>query len=94
MRFETTVLDVGGLHWATSEPIVERTLGRRPGVLSVRASAISQTANVTYDADETSLAQLVGWVIDCGYHCEGRSVPDHLCEPMAEPPSGHDVPGL
>lgn len=94
MKVETTVLEVGGLHWATSEPIVERTLARRPGVLGVEANALSQTASVTYDADETSLAQLVDWVTECGYHCEGRSVPNHICEPMADPagalaPVGH-----
>lgn len=94
MKVETTVLEVGGLHWATSEPIVERTLARRPGVLGVEANALSQTASVTYDADETSLAQLVDWVTECGYHCEGRSVPNHICEPMADPagapaPAGH-----
>ena len=84
MKVETTVLEVGGLHWATSEAIVERALARRPGVLGVQASAASQTANVTYDADATSLAQLVGWVTECGYHCQGRSVPHHVCEPMAD----------
>ncbi|WP_315092814.1 heavy metal translocating P-type ATPase [uncultured Cellulomonas sp.] len=87
MKVETTVLEVGGLHWATSEPIVERALARRPGVLNVEANALAQTANVTYDADETSLAQLVGWVTECGYHCEGRSVPQHICEPMDDPAS-------
>ncbi|NUU17024.1 heavy metal translocating P-type ATPase, partial [Cellulomonas humilata] len=87
MKVETTVLEVGGLHWATSEPIVERALARRPGVLNVEANALAQTANVTYDADQTSLAQLVGWVTECGYHCEGRSVPQHICEPMDDPAS-------
>ncbi|GEL97322.1 heavy metal translocating P-type ATPase [Cellulomonas terrae] len=87
MKVETTVLEVGGLHWATSEPIVERALARRPGVLGVEANALAQTANVTYDADQTSLAQLVGWVTECGYHCEGRSVPHHICEPMDDPAS-------
>lgn len=85
MKVETTVLEVGGLHWATSEPIVERALARRPGVLGVEANALAQTANVTYDADQTSLAQLVGWVTECGYHCDGRSVPQHICEPMDDP---------
>src|SRR5450756_1577637 len=82
MRIQTTVVQVGGLHWATSEAIVRKVLSRRPGVLSVEASAVSQTANITYDADRTSVAQLVGWVNECGYHCEGRSVPDHVCHPM------------
>ena len=51
MASETTVLEVGGLHWATSEPIVEKTLTRRPGVLAVEANAASQTATVVYDPD-------------------------------------------
>ncbi len=89
MKSETTVLEVGGLHWATSEPIVEKTLARRPGVLAVEANASSQTATVTYDPDRTSVAQLVGWVTDCGYHCAGQSVPDHVCDPMSEPTTTH-----
>ena len=90
MRIETTVLNVGGLHWATSEHIVERALGRRAGVIGVQANAMSQTANVTYDAEVTSLAQLVGWVNECGMHCEGRSVPSHVCDPMVAPGGAED----
>jgi len=94
MTNQTTVLEVGGLHWATSEPVIEKTLLRRPGVLAVEASAVSQTATVTYDPDKTSVAQLVGWVNDCGYHCAGQSVPDHVCDPMAEaaPTEAHAAP--
>ncbi|WP_238695424.1 cation transporter [Ornithinimicrobium flavum] len=85
MKNRTTVLEVGGLHWATSEPVIEKTLLRRPGVLAVEASAASQSATVTYDPGTTSVAQLVGWVNACGYHCAGQSMPDHLCHPMTEP---------
>jgi len=85
MNSQTTVLQVGGLNWATSAAIVEQTLGRRPGVLAVVANAVSQTANVTYDPDRTDIAELSGWVRDCGYHCAGQSVPEHVCDPMAEP---------
>jgi Cu2+-exporting ATPase len=88
MKNQTTVLEVGGLHWATSEPVIEKTLLSRPGVLAVEASAVSQTATVTYDADRTSVAELVGWVNDCGYHCAGQSVPGHVCHPMTEPGTG------
>ena len=73
------------MNWATSAAIVEQTLGRRPGVLAVVANAVSQTANVTYDPDRTDIAELSGWVRDCGYHCAGQSVPEHVCDPMAEP---------
>ena len=89
MKSETAVLQVGGLHWATSEPIVEKTLARRPGVLAVEANVSSQTATVTYDPGRTSVAQLAGWVTDCGYHCAGQSVPDHVCDPMSEPTTTH-----
>ena len=51
--------------------MIERTLLGVPGVLAVEASAVSQTATVTYDPNQTSVAQLVGWVNDCGYHCTG-----------------------
>ncbi|HEY3544476.1 MAG TPA: cation transporter, partial [Propionicimonas sp.] len=90
MKLKTTVLDVAGIHWSTSEKIIERALARRAGVVGVQASALSQTANVTFDAEVTSVASLVAWVNECGFHCEGRSVPDHVCEPMpAEDPAVH-----
>jgi Cu2+-exporting ATPase len=70
----SVVLNVGGLHWATSQDVVG-ALSRRPEVVDVAANAVSQTALVTYDPSVTSMTQLVGWVRDCGYHCSGRSVP-------------------
>jgi Cu2+-exporting ATPase len=86
---ERVVLQVGGLHWATSAPGIERVLLQRPGVERVEANAANQTATVTYDPGRTSVAELAGWVRDCGYHCAGRSVPEHVCEPMSEPHAGH-----
>ena len=62
----TTVLHVGGLHWATSEQSVESTLARRAGVESVEANAANQSATVTYDPDVTSVSELAGWVRECG----------------------------
>ena len=79
----TTVLHVGGLHYASEQAIVERALSRRPGVLAVEANPVAQTATVTYDAAATSVDELSRWVEDCGYHCAGRSVPGHVCDPMA-----------
>src|SRR6516164_7884353 len=98
----TVVLAVGGLHWATSEATVQTALLRRPGVMSVDANAANQTATVTYDPSRTSVAELSKWMRDCGFHCAGRSVPEHICDPMSEPaepgaaaptpeePTGHD----
>jgi P-type Cu2+ transporter len=82
---QRTVLQVQGLHWATSERGIESALMRQPGVEAVAANAANQTATVTYDPQETSVVQLSRWVRDCGYHCAGGSVPNHVCEPMEEP---------
>ncbi|MEV6099525.1 heavy metal translocating P-type ATPase [Nocardia sp. NPDC051981] len=81
----TTVLDIRGLHWASQQNVVKSVLGRRPGVLAVDPNPVSQTATVTFDPAHTSVADLRAWVQECGLHCAGQSVPNHVCDPMAEP---------
>ena len=89
---QTVVLEVTGLNWATSKNVAEATLGRRPGVVTVDANPVAQTATVAYDPTLTDVAELSDWVRDCGYHCAGQSVPHHVCDPMTEPrpATGHD----
>ncbi len=90
---QVTVLHVGGLHYGSQKAVVERALGKRPGVLEVEANPAAQTAAVTFDPDRTSVADLRRWVEECGFHCAGQSVPGHICDPMAEPgaaPAPHD----
>jgi len=82
-RETTSVLHVGGLHYASEKAVVERALGSRPGVLAVEANPVAQSATVTFDPATTSVEQLAGWVEECGYHCAGRSVPGHICDPLA-----------
>jgi Cu2+-exporting ATPase len=87
-----TVLEVQGMHFASEKEIVERVLRRRPGVLEVDANPVAQTATVSFDTAETSVAELRRWVVECGYHCSGQSVPSHICDAMEEPtapPMGH-----
>ncbi|MBO3751030.1 copper-translocating P-type ATPase [Streptosporangiaceae bacterium NEAU-GS5] len=81
----TVVLDVRGLHWASQQSAVATPLGRRPGVLDVEVNPVAQTATVRFDPAATSVAELRDWVIECGYHCAGQSVPSHICDPMDEP---------
>ncbi|ALU40851.1 ATPase P [Kocuria flava] len=80
----TAVMEVKGVRWASSKAVAEAALSRRPGVLRVEANPVSQTANVTYDPGRTSIKDLTGWVRECGYHCAGQSVPDHVCDPLQE----------
>jgi Cu2+-exporting ATPase len=85
----TAVLDVSGLQWATEQNVVTARLCRRPGVLQVEVNPVAQTATVVFDPARTSVAELRRWVLECGYHCAGQSVPSHICDPLAEP----DPPG-
>lgn len=82
----TAVVEVSGLYRGSSKAVVEAALSRRPGVRAVEANPVAQTATVTYDPAVTTLESLTGWIRDCGCHCAGRSVPDHVCDPMEEPP--------
>ncbi len=85
------VLHVGGLMGVMDGRGVERRLAARPGVLHVQANALNQTATVHYDPARTTLAELERFVEECGYHCSGRSVPGHVCDPQEEParPEAH-----
>ena len=78
----TAVLEMQGLHWASEKAVVESTLGRLDGVRDVEANPVSQTATVSYDPSATNVGELRKWVEECGYHCAGQSVPDHVCHPM------------
>jgi Cu2+-exporting ATPase len=90
----TAVLDLRGLHWASQQNVASSVLRRRPGVVEATVNPVAQSATVVFDPAVTSLAELRGWVEQCGYHCAGQSVPAHLCDPMDEPshdgPQGHD----
>ncbi|MEV8183862.1 heavy metal translocating P-type ATPase [Specibacter sp. NPDC078692] len=88
-KTQTAVMEVAGVHWASSKSVSESMLSRRPGVLSVETNPVAQTANVTFDPDQTTVAELTRWVRECGYHCAGQSVPEHICDPMHEDHAGH-----
>ena len=88
-KTQTAVMEVSGVHWASSKSVSESALSRRPGVLSVETNPVAQTANVTFDPEQTSIAELTRWVRECGYHCGGQSVPEHICDPMIEDQTGH-----
>jgi P-type Cu2+ transporter len=83
-RTATAVLHVGGLHYASEKAVVECVLANRTGVAHVDANPVAQTATVEYDPATTSVEALQQCVEDCGYHCAGRSVPAHVCDPLAD----------
>src|SRR5256714_7890691 len=89
---QTVVLDVRGMLRASEKSVVDVVLGRRPGVLSVDANPVAQAATVTFDPSQTSVEELRDWVRDCGYHCAGQSVPNHVCDPLLEPGAPTEPP--
>jgi len=89
VQTRTIVLEVSGVQWASSKAVVESTLLRQPGVIAVDANPVAQTANVSYDPELTSQAHLRTWIVECGYHCAGQSVPHHICDPAMDVASSH-----
>jgi Cu2+-exporting ATPase len=83
-QMATAVLHVGGMYRGSESAVVEAVLRRRPGVLEVEGNAAAQSATVSFDPSVTSVAELRKWVEECGYHCAGRSVPGHICDPLME----------
>jgi Cu2+-exporting ATPase len=81
----TAILDVRPMLWGSEKAVVEAVLERRPGVEQVEANPVAQTATVVYDPARTSVADLRRWVQECGLHCAGQSVPEHICDPLLEP---------
>ena len=88
------VIEVSGVLWATQKHLVEAVLRSRPGVVSVDANPVSQTATVRFDRTVTSIVDLQRWVRDCGFHCAGRSVPMHVCDPLVMPDDHGLTPGM
>lgn len=88
------VLDVRGLQCASEQNVVAaRSAGGLASCRS-RSNPVAQSATVTYDPALASVAELRRWVIECGHHCAGQSVPSHVCDPMAEPdPPAYDHAG-
>jgi Cu2+-exporting ATPase len=87
----TAVIDVRGVQWASEKNRVEAVLGRRAGVVEVDANPVAQNATVTYDAAVTDIDELRRWVEECGLHCDGYSVPGHICDPLVSPGEDADA---
>jgi Cu2+-exporting ATPase len=88
MATMTKTLDASGVQWASSKAVAEKLLGGRPGVQQVNVNPVAQTATITFDPTVTDVDHLAVWIRDCGLHCRGESVPDHVCDTQHDP-GGH-----
>jgi Cu2+-exporting ATPase len=84
---KTAVIEVRGLVSVLSASGVQRKLEQLPGVHHAEVNYVAQSASVHFDENRITLEELRRRVLECGYHCRGEMVPDHLCEAPAE--GGH-----
>ena len=75
------VLEARGLQRGSWAPALERILSRTAGVHDVEANAFSDSVTVRYDPAVTTQTALEQLIEECGYHCRGEVVPNHVCAP-------------
>jgi Cu2+-exporting ATPase len=75
---KTSILRVDGLLSSLGARGVEKRLRRIGGVAEASVNAVGGSALIAYDEDLTSTASLRLAIENCGYHCPGEAVPDHL----------------
>ena len=83
---EQVVLEAAGMLQGSSASALQSVLRRIPGVRDAEASAVSGSVTVSFDPGLTSRQVITQIIRDCGLHCRGELVPQHLCAPA-------DLPG-
>ncbi len=91
---KTTVIKLGGIKSVLAPAGVEKHMCTHPGIHKVETNYMTGTATVYHD-DSVTLAEIKSCVTECGYHCSGESLPEHLAKP-GDPPTvmdhtGHDM---
>lgn len=78
---KTAIIEVAGLISTMSAHGVEKQLSKLSGVGKAEVNYVSGSATVNYDDTETNLKAIKAKVSECGYHCSGELLPNHVCEP-------------
>jgi len=89
---KSSVIEVGGLFSALCAQGVEKRLRELPGVTRAEVSYPSGTATVVYDEAKIGLKAIKARIGDCGYHCAGEVLPEHVCrhdDPPAAAAAAH-----
>jgi len=82
MKHQSTVLEVGGLHWATSEPVITKTLLDRPGVLAVEAHRDLSVRMIHGPIKENA------FVVGIGPEATMKKIVDRNLDAFSVPPAG------
>ena len=89
---QTSTVEIGELLSPLGAEGVRRQLQRLPGVHHVDVNYVAGSATVHYDESAASVAQLQAAVTECGYHCRGELVPDHVCARAGTAPGEPPAP--
>lgn len=89
----TITVDVSGFRTPLDPLVIEKHLRALKGVRSATANFASASASVDYDEAAVSAGELEQAVRDCGFHCRGELVPQHVCgttgETVSHQPPAH-----
>ncbi|MBY0243604.1 MAG: copper-translocating P-type ATPase [Burkholderiaceae bacterium] len=88
---QTSTVEIGDLLSPLGAEGVKKQLLKIPGVHHVAANYAAGSATVHYDETQTTLAKIRSVINQCGYHCRGELLPEHLCKP-AEPQAKAALP--
>lgn len=80
----TITVDVSGFRTPLDPLVIEKHLRAIKGVRSASANFASASASVDYDEAAVSASDLEQAVRDCGFHCRGELVPQHVCGTTGE----------
>jgi len=89
----TITVDVSGFRTPLDPLVIEKHLRALKGVRGAAANFASASASVDYDEAAVSAGELEQAVRDCGFHCRGELVPQHVCgttgETVSHQPPAH-----
>jgi Cu2+-exporting ATPase len=80
----TITVDVSGFRTPLDPLVIEKHLRALKGVRGATANFASASASVDYDEAAVSAGELEQAVRDCGFHCRGELVPQHVCGTTGE----------
>ena len=88
---KTLTLEVRGLFEKLDHLAVERHLVALDGVERAEANPASASVTVRYDEKLVDENTLRGSIENCGFHCAGEQLPDHICKMDHMGHAGHEA---
>ena len=85
----TRNFDIAGLFTALDNLAVEKRIGALDGVHHAEVNPAAHSASVMFDPSRVTETELTEAIRDCGVHCSGEAVPNHICRVETALPAHH-----